>query len=134
MTPSMRIGIGQLSCCPTAIKLLESLRVSRLDGWVIDSIKRNTTLRKERHFAGSRSVMLVASVHKCLSVHWRMGFPCIVRLFYAGISMKVTILVVCLFLLSGCGAGAAESIFRIIPNSNNVCPHGNDVFTNQCHG
>lgn len=47
--------------------------------------------------------------------------------------MKLTILMISLLLLTGCGTGAAGSLFKIIPASNNVCPHGNDVFTNQCN-
>lgn len=46
--------------------------------------------------------------------------------------MKLIILVVTIFMLAGCGTGAA-SLFRIIPADSNVCPHGNNVFTNQCN-
>ncbi|WP_157135249.1 hypothetical protein [Serratia sp. M24T3] len=47
--------------------------------------------------------------------------------------MKLTILMLSLLLLTGCGSGAAESLFRIIPTSNNVCPHGQDAITSQCN-
>ncbi len=35
-----------------------------------------------------------------------------------------------LLLLTGCSAG---SLFRIIPADTDVCPHGHNVFTNQCN-
>ncbi len=47
--------------------------------------------------------------------------------------MKLAIMMLSLLLLTGCGSGAADSLFRIIPNSNNVCPHGQDPMTNECN-
>ncbi|MCC3702790.1 hypothetical protein LLR08_09505 [Rouxiella badensis] len=47
--------------------------------------------------------------------------------------MKLTILILSLLMLTGCGTGAAESLFRIIPVNSDICPHGRDVSTNQCN-
>ncbi|WP_413734296.1 hypothetical protein ACL2XP_17790 [Sodalis sp. RH21] len=51
-----------------------------------------------------------------------------------GVSMKLIILSLSLSLLliTGC-SGVAGSLFKIIPANTDVCPHGHNVFTNQCN-
>ncbi|MEN3258794.1 hypothetical protein AAH678_08400 [Sodalis endosymbiont of Spalangia cameroni] len=45
--------------------------------------------------------------------------------------MKAYWLLITVLLLTGC-SGMGGILFNL-PNAGDVCPHGRDVFTNQCH-
>ncbi|TCW00450.1 hypothetical protein EDC52_101800 [Biostraticola tofi] len=46
--------------------------------------------------------------------------------------MKTIILFLSLA-LTACGSAPVSSILKLVPVGSEVCPRGNDVFTNQCH-
>ncbi|WP_158382430.1 hypothetical protein [Candidatus Sodalis pierantonius] len=48
-----------------------------------------------------------------------------------GDPMKAYWLLLTVLLLTGC-SGMGGILFNL-PNAGDVCPHGRDVFTNQCH-